>query len=277
MATKLIADSCCDLTPQLKKQLNITSIPLTMRVDETEFVDDPGLDLDAFMDTMKSSPHAARSASPTPHAYLEAFLHPGPSYAITLSKRLSGSYASATLAQQMASDKGCKEVHVFDSRSASAGEVLVALKARALIDQGIEHATLVDRMEAFIARMKTFFVLENYSNLEKNGRLCKLTGKLISVLNIKLVMGSDGEGDIALYGKPRGKNNMLGSLIVQIEKSGKKTEGEQLVISHCNNPSLAEELAERIRGKFHFADVLIVPAGGLTSLYADDKGIVMAF
>ena len=50
-------------------------------------------------------------------------------------------------------------MHVFDSKSASAGEVLLALTLRKWIDMGIEKLDIFQRLESFIARIKTFFVL----------------------------------------------------------------------------------------------------------------------
>jgi len=70
---------------------------------------------------------------------------------------------------------------------------------------------------------------------------------------------------------------MIRKMLVLFEKSEKNTEGQDLVISHCNNPELAERLSTEIKERFHFKEVVVIPTGGLSSLYADDKGIVLAF
>jgi len=277
MNGKIIVDSCCDMTPQLIKRLDVTTVPLTMRLGQTEYVDDSTLNLPSFIAAMKACHDTVGSASPSPAVYQEAFEHPSPSFAVTLSGQLSGSYTSAILGKKMAEENGYANIHVFDSKSASAGEVLVAVKLRELIAKGADRLTIIEKIESFIDSMKTYFVLERYDNLQKNGRLSKITGKIISVLNIKLVMGADGDGNIALFSKPRGMTQVLEKLVSLIESSGKETEGEPLVISHCNNGMLAKQLAQRIQDKFRFGEILIVPTGGLSSLYADDKGIVMAF
>lgn len=118
--------------------------------------------------------------------------------------------------------------------------------------------------------MKTYFVLERYA--EKRAAESD-TGKLTSVLNIKLVMGSDGIGNIALYAKLRGISQVIEKLLSLIENSGKKTEGENPVISHCNNPGLAKRLEAAIQQRYHFKEIIVVPTGGISSLYADDQGI----
>jgi fatty acid-binding protein DegV len=62
-----------------------------------------------------------------------------------------------------------------------------------------------------------------------------------------------------------------------IEADGRNTEGQSLVITHCNNPSLAESLKEEIERRYHFAEILVLPTRGLSSLYANEKGVIMSF
>ncbi len=277
MEYKIIVDSCCDMTAQLKKRLGVMAIPLIMRLGQKEFTDDESLDLTGFMAEMKACTERVGSASPAPFLYKKAIESARNSFVVTLSSQLSGSYASAVMGKSYAEESGKADTHVFDSKSASAGEVLVAVKIRELLQNGMSKSHIIPTVNHFIENMKTYFVLERYDNLLKNGRLSKIKGKLISVLNIKLVMGSDGNGNIALYDKFRGSKQMIEKLLSFIESSGKKTHGENLVISHCNNLSMAKQLVAAIEQKYHFKEIFIVPTGGISSLYADDKGIVMAF
>lgn len=277
MEYKIVADSCCDMTPELRERLGVISVPLILTLGEQSLIDDEALDLPDFMNKMKNCTGKIGSAAPSPHLYKEAFEGEHPSFGITLSSKLSGSYNSAMLGKSLAEEENGADIHVFDSKSASAGEILVALKIRGMIEQGFQKAKIISSVESFIREMKTYFVLENVDNLRKNGRLSKIAGKLISVLNIKPVMGSDGDGSIALFSYARETSQIISKLVDTIEKSGKPTEGEALVITHCNNPGLAEKLADAIESRYRFKEILTVPTRGLSSLYADDKGIIMAF
>lgn len=277
MEYRIIVDSCCDMTPQLAEQLGVISVPLTMRLGQREFTDDDTLDLPGFMVEMKACTEKAGSAAPSPFSYKEVMESAQHSFVVTLSSKLSSSYSSAELGRVYAEENGTTDVHVFDSKSASAGEVLIAVKIRELLSNGIPKDQIVRAINSFIDSMKTYFVLERYDNLLKNGRLSKITGKIINILNLKLVMGSDGNGNIALFAKPRGTKQMLAKLISLIRSSEKSTSGECMVISHCNNLYLAEQLAIAVKQHFDFKEIIIVPTRGISSLYADDKGIVMAF
>ena len=278
MKHRIIADSCCDLTPNMKKDMGIVSIPLTMTFGDKEFCDDECLDMDGYMDEMRSYSGKPSSASPSPHLYQEAIEATNEAFIITLSSKLSGSYNNAVIGNNQAEEEtGNGAVFIFDSKTAAAGETLIALKLHEMIRAGVSNEGIVEKVNRFIDGMKTYFVLEKYDNLQKNGRLRKITSSLFHLLNIKLIMGADGNGEIALYEKCKGIKSAIKQFLSLIENSGKETRNENLVITHCNNRKLAEQLAMLIKDRFDFREVFIVPTGGLSSLYVDEKGIVIAF
>lgn len=274
---EIIADSCCDMTPQLKERLGIVSVPLTMRLGQKEFTDDSSLDIAGFMAEMKACKESVGSASPATVLYQEAMEKAQNSFVVTLSGNVSGSYASAMVGKAFAQENGIYDTHIFDSKSASAGEVLVAIKIRELLQKGMTKENIIQAVNRFIENMKTYCALDRCDNLLKNGRLNRVTERLLAVLNLKLILGSDGNGNFAMYAKVRGKNQMIDKLTSFIKDSGKKTDGENLVITHCNNPGLAGQLAASIEQMFRFKEIFIIPAGGISSVYLDDKGIAMAF
>lgn len=277
MKCKIIADSCCDMTDELKKRIDAISVPLTITLGEKNFIDDESLDLPSFMEEMENCQEKIGTAAPSPVAYKDAFDGDYDSFAVTLSGNLSSSNDSANIGRNMLEENKREKVHVFDSKSASAGEILVALKIRQLIDEGMHKLYIIEHIENFIKNMKTFFVLDNINNLLKNGRLNKVVGKIVSMFNIKPLMGSDGDGNIQLFSYARGEKQIIEKLADTIRKSGKNTDGERMVITHCENLPLAKKLMETIKLKYNFKEILIIPTRGLSSVYANSKGIIMAF
>mgnify|MGYP003592513077 FL=1 len=178
--------------------------------------------------------------------------------------------------KEIAEESGAS-VHVFDSRSAAAGEVLLILKIRKLIQQGLEKSEIIQKIESFIKDMSTFFVLDNIDNLYKNGRLNRITATLISTLHIRPIMGADREGNISLVSHVQGWKQVVKKLADTIEHVGRDTTGQSLVITHCNNPTMAEELKAEIERRYHFSEILVLPTRGLSSLYANEKGVIMSF
>jgi len=272
----LIVDSCCDATASLIKELKLVKIPLNLMLGEREIIDDERLDLTHFMQDMRACTGKVGSSAPAPALYQQAFDASEDAFAVTLSSKLSSSYSSAVLGKEMMESKQ-NDVYIFDSKSASAGQLLVVLKIREYAQLGLAKADIIERVEQFITHMKTYFVLDNIDNLMKNGRLSKVKGKLINMLNIKPLLGSDGDGNIVSYSNVKGQTKIVKKLVDTITESGKKTSGEHAVISHCNNEELADRLKQAIAERFDFKEIVVVPTGGVSSLYANEKGIILAF
>jgi hypothetical protein len=50
-----------------------------------------------------------------------------------------------------------------------------------------------------------------------------------------------------------------------------------MVITHCNNTEMATMLADEIRQRYKFKEILVLATRGLSSVYANEKGIIIAF
>ena len=277
MKRKIIVDSCCDLTADMRAEMSIKSVPLTMMLGDKEYCDDSSLDIGGFLHDMGEYPEKASSAAPSPFLYQDVMGDADETYVVTLSSKLSSSYNNAVIGNNESVVNGNEPACLLDSKSASAGETLIAIKLHELIQAQMPKEQIIHTIRGFIDNMKTYFVPENLENLKKNGRLNKVTGSLIQMLNIKLILGADGNGEIALFEKCRGAKKMLHQLVSLIATSGRQTENENIVISHCNNPGLAEEIKMLISERYSFKKIYIVPTGGLSTMYVDNRGVVMAF
>lgn len=273
---KIVADSCCDITKQEEKELDINIVPLTLFLGEESFLDDSQLDLDDYKHKLSQYQGRATSACPSPGSFKEAFMEDEETFCITLSNNLSGTYNSAELGKEMAVEEG-KKVEIIDSKSASAAEALIAYELYDLIKEGLNFDEITDRIQEFVSKMKTYFVLENMDNLVKNGRLNKITGKIITALHVKPIMGADDEGNIKLYNYARTKKQILEKLVGMVKDVRDVGETFRLVIAHNNNTPLAENLKEDLLNVFTAINIRIVPTRGLSSMYADEKGIIIAF
>lgn len=278
----ILADSCCDLSPELLKKTQAKVAPLTITIDDTHYVDDGTVDIPPYLAAMKASKNPVRSACPSPDLYAEDIkAADGDCFIITLSSKLSGSHNAAVLGVQLAEeDMPDKKVHVFDSESASAGETYLALMIHDLIAAGKSFEQIVETVEEKIRSMHTLFVLDSLDNLVKNGRISKTVALLANVLSIRLLMSDDGHGAIKNISKARG---IKGALTQMVETCRKHTEGlaaasQRLVISYCNCPERARQVRDMIREKCPaIGEIVMTPTSALSSMYANDGGVVIAY
>lgn len=279
MDYKIIVDSCGELTHKMKESGIYTSAPLSMLVDGDVVMDDETFDQADFLRRVAASPECPKSSCPSPEKYME--LYSGEErrvYVVTLSSELSGSYNSAQLAAKLWKEEhgeDGRQIHVFNSRSASVGETLIACKVRECEEQGMTFEETVSETEAYIEGQHTYFVLENLDTLRKNGRLTGIRSFVASALNIKPVMGSTPQGTICQLGQARGVKRALAKMTEQIVRDGKRTKEKVLAIAHCNCPERAREVERMILDKIHVRDSFIVDTAGISTMYANDGGIIV--
>ena len=279
MDYKLIADSCCELTEELRQSdLQAETVPLTILLDDVNYVDDHTLDIPGFLASLKKSKHAPTSACPPPDLYLEKFKQAAHTFAVTLSSKLSGSYNSAINAMEMlAEETQDKQVHVFDSLSASAGELAICLKIQELVAQRLDFDAIVEKVSAYISEMKTFFILENLDTLIKAGRMSRITGYVASTMSLRPIMTAE-RGEIKLFEKARGSVRAFTRLadIIGEHCIGRMSE-KTLVITHCNNERQAKFLRAEAQRRYDFKDVVVLPTRGISTMYANEGGVIIAF
>ncbi|MCI9021862.1 MAG: DegV family protein [Eubacterium sp.] len=278
MDYKIIVDSCGELTEELKQDARVQSVPLELDVDDYHVVDDESFCQAEFLQKVKESPNCPKSACPSPQKYYDAYNSgAGHVYAVTLSAQLSGSYNSAQTARQMFLDQyPDRKVHVFNSCSASVGETLIAMKIQELEEAGHAFEEIVERTESYISSQQTFFVLETLETLRKNGRLSNLKALVANVLKIKPVMGATPDGLICQLGQAQGMNKALERMVKEIMQRTKDREERILGIAHCNCLKRAQKVKEQIEKLMHFKDIVILDTAGVSSMYANDGGIIIA-
>lgn len=278
MSYLILCDSCTDFTDAMEKDPHFVRIPLTLHVGEEDIIDDETFDQASFLKKVAEYPDASKSSCPSPEKFMDYFEKADEIYIVTLSSHLSGSFNSAELAKSMYLEKHPdKKIHVFDSKSASAGQSLIALEIQKRTINGLPFEQIVNEVTDFLNTMGTKFVLETLEVLRKNGRLSNVTAMLVNALNIKLVMTSDGNGEIAKTSQARGMKKAIQKMAEAIKEDAVDPENRTLFISYCNNKERAEFVKDAILSVLPFKDVLIAPTGGVSSLYAADGGIVVCY
>lgn len=278
MSYKIIVDSCGELPKSYKKDEHFESVPLTLDIDGYQIVDDETFDQADFLRRVAASPNCPKSSCPSPQRYMEAYTCEADHvYVVTLSAELSGSYNSAELGKKLyEEERGAKNIHVFNSCSASVGQTLIAMKIEEYEKAGLPFEEVVAKVDAFIAEQHTYFVLESLEALRKNGRLSNLKAFVANALNIKPVMGATSIGTICQKDQARGMNRALKRMADYVAEEVIHPEEKIVAISHCNCPERAEFMKEEIQKRIQVKDFLLLDTAGVSSLYASDGGVIVA-
>ena len=277
MSYKVIVDSCGELTEEMKASGNFETASLTMEVGGVRIMDDASFDQADFLRRIAECPESPKSSCPSPEDYMEKYRCEAERvYAVTLTAELSGSYNSAVLAKNLYIEEyGEKNIHVFNSRSASIGETLIAMKVQECEETGMTFEQVVDTVERYIDGQHTYFVLENLDTLRKNGRLTGIKSLVAGALNIKPVMAATPEGTICQIGQARGIKKALAKMVDQIAEETQEAEEKVLAISNCNCRERAREVERMLMAKMKVKASFVIDTAGISSMYANDGGIIV--
>lgn len=271
---KIVVDSCCELNLDMMEGVDVSFVPFKLSIGSNDFLDDENLNIEDFRIKMEESKEPVKTACPSPMDFFDKF-EGDIVYVVTITSELSGTYQSAMIAKEMYSKEypGAK-VHVFDSRSAVAGETAVFLNLVKCIKEGKSFEETVADTEEIIERSATIINLASLSNLAKNGRIPKIAGKLSKVLNIRMI-GKAKDGKIVPVSIERGLKRSVKSLVNKALDICDKSLKTAIVISEANALEAAKEVREMLLKDFPDRIIEITGMKGLSTTYAEEGGLVL--
>ena len=278
MKWKVVVDTACDYREIPNKAENITyeRVPFSLQIEDKVFVDNLDLDIDKMMEEVYASPEPARSACPSPEAYLSAYRGAENVIVLTLTGGMSGSYNSAVIAEKMLKEENDNvNIHIINTLSAGGQNDLFLLKINELIKEGLPFEDVVTAITKYQKESKLIFVLEKVDNLVKNGRLNKLAAAVVGFLNMRMVGEASNEGTLHLLHKVRGEKKAISTVVGEMIKAGYK--GGRVVITHRNNESICQKIEEKLKEKFSNIEFIAVPTSGICSFYGEEGGMLLGY
>lgn len=279
MPIKIVVDSCCEIPVVWKNR--VVKAPLTIDLDDKTFVDDDKLDMAEYLRKMKNM-KSFKTSCPSTQTYMDLFEGDEDVIVITLSNNLSGSYQSAYIAKDMYFEiyGNKKIIHIVDSMSASASETAILVKLIELCDKNLDTEQVIEQIEKFRDEHKILFMLQSLANLGKAGRVSPFVATAASVLGIRCIMSRTDDGHIELRKKVVGEKRCIKDIAKQISKMVSDVADRTLCISHCESKERVELFLKDLSDHMdinRFKDIIITHTSGLSSLYADFGGIIIAF
>lgn len=192
MKIRITADSTCDMPLALLEQHGVTLMPLTVVLGEEMRYDGVDITQQEIFDAVENG-RVVKTAARNAYEYgklfqrvlddCDAVIH------LSLSKKLSASYASACLAAQ-----DFDNVYVVDSRNLSVGSTMLILFAVHMADKGMEPALIAAKLGNIARRVDTSFILEQVDYLFRGGRCSGVEAVGAKMLHIRpSIEVTDGE------------------------------------------------------------------------------------
>ena len=259
----IMTDSCCDLNAAEVKDLDLTVLPLSFRMDDKTMLDTPdhadmrpetffeniaaekpcstaAVNVGAFTDAMKSALDAGKDI-----------------LCISFSSALSTTYQSACIAaDDLRGSYPDAKIIVIDSLSASRGLGMLLFLAVQEKRRGKTLEEVADFVRGMIPHQCHWFTVADLNHLKRGGRVSAATAAVGTMLGIKPVMHMDDEGKLTAVGKARGMKAALTELVDTMEKLAVKPIASQPVfLCHANCPEYADFVRELLHERFGITDV----------------------
>lgn len=273
MKYQILVDSASDLKSDYIKdeKIGFKVIPLTINVNDTEYIDNDDLNCEEMLKAMHASKKNS-SACPAPQSFLQEFDNAEYTFVVTITSKLSGCYNSAVVAKQDYSKPD--NVFVIDSKAVSGTEILIIDKLVELINNGLSYEEIKTEIEKYRDERSLYFILQKFDNLVNNGRMSRIAGLIASKLVIRPICVAH-EGEIKMAKKIIGIKNAFSKLVQMISEKAKDFSKQTLIITHCFAENEAKQIKEDVEKKCNFKDIRILPMGGLCSYYALEKGVII--
>lgn len=274
MAIHIVTDSSADLPQQIIEKYGISVVPLSLEFAGEVFKDGE-LEGKVFFDKMDIAKDLPKTGAPSPRDFADIFNQVPQDdqiICITVSSKLSGSFQSAKIGAELARRK----VYFVDSKAATMGLGIITVYAAELakIDKGIQG--ILEEVQRRVENLRMLVFLDTAKNIVKSGRLGKVAGSLINMLNLKVLLTND-DGQIKFLAKMRGKKRVFNKFITILEEYGQKLEGQIIGISHADNLSDAEKLKQLILEKFRPREVILGYMGSCIGTHAGRGGLTISF
>ncbi len=244
-------DSAADLPDSELERLNIHMIPVRLHFGNESYLDKVTINSEDFYAKLQNHPVHPQTAQPSPGEFRRNFNFLASHYDHVLSIQVtswgSGTYqAAVSAAERLATDT----VRVFDSKSASIGQGLLAIHAAELANGG----ALIDEIEnsLTIARQETrvFGVLPELTYSVRGGRVKPIVKKVADLFNLVPLFALNQEGRLLPKSVLFGKKNLPRRLAQRVAKKVSRGDIYRVAIACGNNKQDAHDLIESLTEAF---------------------------
>ena len=265
MAKKIavITDSNSGITQSQAKELGIYVVPMPFMINEEPFYEDITLTQEQFYQRLSDNADVITS-QPSPEGVMKLWDEVLESHDeivhIPMSSGLSGSCQSARMLAQDYEGR----VQVVNNQRISVTQRQSALDALALIDKGMDAASVREALEADKFNSSIYIMLDTLYYLKKGGRITPAAAALGTILRLKPVLQIQGE-KLDAFAKARtvsqGKTIMLNAIKTDMEKrfGGAAADNIWLQIAYTYDREAAEQFKAQVEETFPGFDVHMDP------------------
>jgi len=180
---------------------------------------------------------------------------------VLLGGNLSGTFGSAQAAVRAA---GIGGVHLVDSRSASLGLGMLALRGAELAEAGWPGAEVVRELERVRSRSGMLLTVDRFDYLLRSGRVSRGKAWLGGMLDVKPILTLDETGRVVPLDRVRGREQTVPRVLSWLDRRlTPRPTVLRFGVAHADAPEMAERVREALVAAYRPRDCFVSLATGV--------------
>lgn len=274
---RVVTDSTADIPESLRRELGIEMVPLNVHFGPEVFKDQVDIFPDDFYARLPKTEHHPRTSQPSPGEFVETYkriIEQGEDIvSIHISSKLSGTFQSATLAQNMLPDA---PIEIVDSGLAAMVLGMVVLEAARAAQKGANQAEVRRVAEDTMRKTRVAFAVDTLEYLQRNGRIGKAAAFLGSLLGIRPLL-TLSDGLVAPVEKIRGKSKVLPRVLEIIQEWVPAGSTVKAAITHAAAPEEAEVWKHEVSKIYTVEEWIVCPLGPVVGTHTGPGTVGVMF
>lgn len=276
---KAMTDSSVQLTPEEIKKYNITVVPLTITIDGHSYIDGVDITRSDFVKKMNEAESLPKTSQPPIGRFVETIekltADGSQVIGIFLAKALSGTVDAARQAVEIAGQTD--NVTIIDSELTDRAEGFQVLAAAKDSQAGKSMDEIIAHVKKIRDNQKLEMMVVNLQNLIKGGRLGAVSGRIATMLNIRISLQMP-KGELQVYKKGRGKKftRAFDERVLK-EIADNKDRIKEIGISYVDTPEQMQELADKIKEINPDIDILVAETSPIIATHAGNGAYAILY
>ena len=268
----VVTDSSADLADSVLDRHRIALVPLQVVFGNETFRDRVELKPEEFYRRLRIARDLPTTSQPTPADFVrvlrDARSEADEVVGVLLSGALSGTYGSAQAAVRAA---GISGVHLVDSRSASLGVGMLALRAAELAEAGWPGADIAAELERVRGQSGMLLTVDRYDNLLRSGRVSRGKAWIAGMLEVKPILSLDAGGRVVPVDRVRGRDQLVPRVLALLEaRLSPRPAAVRFGVVHTEAPALAERVRTALVAAYRPRDCFVSLATGVLGTHVGE-------
>ena len=276
MAIQIIADSTCDISPELMAGLDLKTLPLVITIGGESYLDGETIRVGEIYDIMRRGIVPKTSQIPYDRTYslFKSCLENGSDVIyISFSSAMSSCFSLAKMvADELQPDFPERKLAVIDSMGGSGATGIIVLQALKMAASGAPFEEITAEVEFMAEHIEHEFSIDDLEWLAKGGRISKIVGTIGSKLGIHPILEIK-KGSITVKKMIRGRKKTVQEVADKIIGKAAAFPAQLVAITHADDILSAKALEALIKKGLPNCLTSICHIGCVLGVHLGLKGI----